>query len=59
MVGSTGTGNFCQNDYLIIPMVMNVGRPVTGASATVDRVCGGTLAADVTLQSTPVRSKYP
>ncbi|XP_065162415.1 uncharacterized protein [Atheta coriaria] len=56
MVGSTGTGNFCQNDYLIIPMVMNVGRPVTGASATVDRVCGGTLAADVTLQSTPVRS---
>lgn len=58
MVGSTGSSNFCQNDYLIIPMATNVGRPVTGNSANVDRICGGVLSADVTLISTPVRSKF-
>lgn len=58
MVGSTGTGNFCQADYIIIPMVTNVGRPPTGPFTTVDRICGGTLAADMTLNSTPVRSTY-
>lgn len=57
MVGSTGTGNFCQSDYLIIPMASNVGRPPTGP-ASVDRICGGTLSADITLISTPVRSEY-
>ncbi|XP_017786149.1 PREDICTED: uncharacterized protein LOC108569195 [Nicrophorus vespilloides] len=57
MVGSTGTGNFCQNDYLIIPMASNVGRPVLGQITSVDRICGGTLSADVTLNETPVRSK--
>lgn len=58
MVGSTGSVNFCQADYLIIPMAMNVGRPVTGVSANVDRICGGTLSADVSLNPTPIRSKY-
>lgn len=57
MVGSTGTGNFCQADYLIIPMATNVGRPATGQASNVDRICGGTLSADVTLISTPVRSE--
>ncbi|XP_019868812.2 uncharacterized protein LOC109597535 [Aethina tumida] len=56
MVGSTGSANFCQADYLIIPMAMNVGRPVTGVSANVDRICGGTLSADVSLNPTPIRS---
>lgn len=56
MVGATGTGNFCQNDYIIVPMASNVGRPVTGPSQNVDRICGGTLAADVTFTPTPIRS---
>lgn len=58
MVGSTGNANYCQADFIIIPMAMNVGRPVTGPSATVDRICGGTLAADVTLTPTTVKSEY-
>lgn len=58
MVGSTGTGNFCQADYLIVPMASNVGRPVTGPSPNVDRICGGTLSADVSMMSTTIRSKY-
>lgn len=57
MVGSTGTANFCQADYLIIPMASNVGRPATGPSANVDRICGGVLSADVTATSTPIRSE--
>ncbi|KAF2898844.1 hypothetical protein ILUMI_07331, partial [Ignelater luminosus] len=56
MVGSVGNANFCQADFLVIPMAMNVGRPVTGPSSTVDRICGGTLAADVTLNPTTIRS---
>ncbi|XP_045461940.1 uncharacterized protein LOC123672031 [Harmonia axyridis] len=56
MVGSTGSSNFCQSDYLIIPMVSNVGRPPSGPSANVDRICGGILSADVTLIPTTVRS---
>ncbi|XP_063911375.1 uncharacterized protein LOC135128394 [Zophobas morio] len=56
MVGSTGSSNFCQADYLIIPMATNVGRSITGPSANVDRICGGVLSADVTLQPTTVRS---
>lgn len=56
MVGSTGSSNFCQADYIIIPMATNVGRPATGPSANVDRICGGVLSADVTLQPTSVRS---
>lgn len=57
MVGSTGNANFCQGDYLIIPMATNVGRMITGPSLNVDRLCGGVLSADITLQSTTVRSK--
>lgn len=57
MVGSTGSSNFCQADYLIIPMASNVGRPVTGPSANVDRICGGVLSADVTTTPTTVRSE--
>ncbi|CAG9864677.1 unnamed protein product [Phyllotreta striolata] len=56
MVGSTGNSNYCQSDYLIIPMASNVGRPATGLSSSVDRICGGVLAADVTTMPTPVRS---
>lgn len=56
MVGSTGP-NSCQNDYLIIPMASNVGRPATGTTASVDRICGGILGADVTVTPTTVRSK--
>ncbi|CAH1179258.1 unnamed protein product [Phaedon cochleariae] len=56
MVGSTGNSNFCQADFLVVPMASNVGRAATGPSATVDRICGGILAADVTLQPTTVRS---
>ncbi|CAH1113111.1 unnamed protein product [Psylliodes chrysocephalus] len=56
MVGSTGNSNFCQSDYLIIPMASNVGRAATGPSATVDRICGGILAADVSFMPTTVRS---
>lgn len=56
MVGSTGP-NSCQNDYLIIPMASNVGRPATGTAASVDRICGGIMSADVTLTPTTVRSK--
>ncbi|KAJ8935636.1 hypothetical protein NQ318_015613, partial [Aromia moschata] len=56
MVGSTGGSNFCQADYLIIPMATNVGRPSTGPSISVDRICGGVLSADVTFTPTTVRS---
>ncbi|KAG5869495.1 hypothetical protein JTB14_013568 [Gonioctena quinquepunctata] len=56
MVGSTGNANFCQADYLIIPMASNVGRPAIGPTITVDRICGGLLAADVTLIPTTVKS---
>lgn len=58
MVGSTGSANFCQTDYLIIPMATNIGRPMTtGYPSSVDRICGGVLSADITLQPTSVRSK--
>lgn len=58
IVGSTGnTQNICQTDYLIVPMASNVGRPVTGFSQSVDRICGGTLSADPTLTPTTIRSK--
>ncbi|GJQ70913.1 hypothetical protein Trydic_g830 [Trypoxylus dichotomus] len=56
MVGSTGTGNFCQADYLIVPMASNVGRPATGPTLSVDRICGGTLSADVSMMPTTIRS---
>ncbi|KAJ8982677.1 hypothetical protein NQ317_017667 [Molorchus minor] len=56
MIGSTGSSNFCQADYLIIPMATNVGRPVTGPLSSVDRICGGVLSADVTLTPTTVRT---
>lgn len=59
MVGSTGNANFCQGDYVVIPMATNVGRMITGPSLNVDRLCGGVLSADITLQSTTVRSKLP
>ncbi|KAL3284441.1 hypothetical protein HHI36_018600, partial [Cryptolaemus montrouzieri] len=58
MVGSTGSSNYCQSDYLIIPMVSNVGRPITGLSVSVDRICGGIFSADVTLTPNTVRSEY-
>lgn len=58
MVGSTGTANFCQADYLIIPMAMNIGRTTTGIPSSVDRICGGVLSADITLQPTSIRSKW-
>lgn len=57
MVGSTGNANFCQADYLIIPMATNVGRPVSGPSLNVDRICGGVFSADITLQPSTVRSE--
>ncbi|KAF5273277.1 hypothetical protein FQR65_LT04699 [Abscondita terminalis] len=49
MVGSTGTTNFCQADFLIIPMAMNVGRPPSAPMVTVDRICGGTFSAEVNI----------
>lgn len=58
MVGSTGSANFCQSDYLIVPMATNIGRPtMTGIPTSVDRICGGVLSADITLQPTSIRSK--
>ncbi|CAG9840204.1 unnamed protein product [Diabrotica balteata] len=56
MVGSTGTSNFCQSDYLIIPVASNVGRATANPTATVDRICGGVLAADISSTPTTVRS---
>lgn len=59
MVGSTGQANYCQADYLIVPMATNIGRPTTtGVSTSVDRICGGVLSADITLQPTSIRSKF-
>lgn len=56
MVGSTGL-NSCQMDYLIMPMVSNVGRPATGLSASVDRICGGILSADISAIPATIKSK--
>ncbi|CAH2013290.1 unnamed protein product [Acanthoscelides obtectus] len=54
MVGTSGP-NSCQADYLIIPMVSNVGRPLTGTSNTVDRICGGVLSAEVSTLSSSIK----
>ncbi|KAF5288249.1 hypothetical protein FQA39_LY04017 [Lamprigera yunnana] len=56
MVGSTGTANFCQNDYLIIPMASNAGRPATMPTMTVDRICGGTFNAEVNIAPSTVKT---
>ncbi|KAJ8922140.1 hypothetical protein NQ315_004075, partial [Exocentrus adspersus] len=56
IVGSTSNSNFCQTDYLIIPMASNVGRPAAGLTPTIDRICGGVLSADVTFTPTTVKS---
>uniref|UniRef100_A0A6P7FZ09 Uncharacterized protein LOC114334212 n=1 Tax=Diabrotica virgifera virgifera TaxID=50390 RepID=A0A6P7FZ09_DIAVI len=55
MVGSTGQSNFCQSDYLIIPMASNVGRVTANPPTSVDRICGGVLAADISSTPTTVR----
>ncbi|VEN42972.1 unnamed protein product [Callosobruchus maculatus] len=55
MVGTSGA-NSCQADYLIIPMASNVGRPITGATTTVDRICGGVLSAEVSTLPSSVKT---
>ncbi|XP_066147836.1 uncharacterized protein [Euwallacea fornicatus] len=48
MVGSTGTANFCPNDYLIIPKAINVNRVGFGSRPqSVDRICGGVFNAEI------------
>ncbi|KAK4877277.1 hypothetical protein RN001_009783 [Aquatica leii] len=56
MVGSTGSANFCQADFLVIPMAMNIGRPPAAPMTTVDRICGGTFSAEVNIMPATVRS---
>jgi hypothetical protein len=54
---ATGTlgGNPCNADWLIIPCAANIGR--TGQSTCVDRICGGTLNAEISITPTSVISK--
>lgn len=58
MVGSTGPTNYCPSDYIIIPCASNVGRQqAAGSPICVDRMCGGTLAADISLIPATIMSK--
>ncbi|XP_018325682.1 uncharacterized protein LOC108737362 [Agrilus planipennis] len=52
MVGS----NFCRSDFLVVPLASNIGRTTTEQSSTIDRICGGILAADVTRIPSTIRS---
>lgn len=57
MVGSVGTANNCPADYVIIPCASNVGRVSTVGPPCVDRLCGGTFGAEVSLIPATVMSK--
>ncbi|XP_065218295.1 uncharacterized protein LOC135844112 [Planococcus citri] len=58
-VGSVG-GNACNMDWLIIPCVSNVGKLNNGQSTCVDRLCGGTMNADIsTIPATIYSSVKP
>ena len=50
----------CNADWLIIPCMNNVGRVSQGpaSSTCVDRICGGTLSAEVGTTPSTVYSKY-
>ncbi|XP_077301690.1 uncharacterized protein LOC143922340 [Arctopsyche grandis] len=56
MIGSSNTPNSCPADWLAIPCVSNIGRPPTAAPSCTDRICGGTLAAEVSLQQATIFS---
>lgn len=56
-VGSVG-GNACNMDWLIIPCVTNVGKLNNGQSTCVDRLCGGTLNADISTIPATIYSTY-
>lgn len=63
MIGSSNTPNSCPSDWLAIPCASNIGRPPTAAPSCTDRICGGTLAAEVSLQqstiySTPIKFSF-
>lgn len=59
MVGSGPTPNSCSADWVGIPCASNIGRPLTDANANcVDRICGGTFSAEISMMSSPVMSKY-
>jgi len=50
----------CSADYLIIPCVNNVGRVSAGpaTSTCVDRLCGGTLSAEISTMPSTVYSEF-
>nr|XP_018903764.1 PREDICTED: uncharacterized protein LOC109034848 [Bemisia tabaci] len=51
-LGSTGP-NSCNMDWLVIPCTSNTGRISTSQTTCVDRLCGGTLSAEIsTIAST-------
>lgn len=57
MVGSSPPPNGCNADWLGIPCATNVGRPPNANVGCVDRICGGTFSAEISLMPSTVMSK--